>query len=442
MAPLLERFRAATRDLAALDGPLVAAVSGGADSLALLDLLVQSGLAAAPGVVVAHVDHGIHPDSGAVAEAVRRAAAGYGLRCEVGRLDLGPTATETGARRARYRWLRELLARVGGSLIVTAHHADDQAETVLLRVLHGSGPAGLAAMAPRSADLARPLLGVRRTELVAHVAARGLPAWEDPANADPRHLRSFLRREILPSLRGRLPDVDDHLLRVAREASRHRLALDRLLDLLPGLDLRVEARGVSVAALPLKAYDSPVGAVLLEALARRVGCPLGPERARRVVAWLARARSGRAVDLVAGWQAELALDRLVLRRGGDAPAPPPPAILAGEQGACTWGEWHLAWRTEPAPAWQRRAAMTAWFPAVPLLVRARRPAERIAPLGLAGTKLVSRCLQEARVPRGRRDRWPVVDVAGAAAWVPGVCRSAAWLPAAGTEAVRIDVHGT
>lgn len=442
MATLLERFRAETQDLAALEGPLVAAVSGGADSLALLDLLVRAGLAAAPGLVVAHADHGIHPSSGAVAETVRRVAAGYGLRCEVGRLALGPAATETAARRARYRWLRAVLADVGGSVVVTAHHADDQAETVLLRVLHGSGPAGLAAMAARTPGLARPLLGVRRAELADYAAERGLPVWDDPANADPRHLRSFLRAEILPALRARLPGVDDQLRRVAREAARHRLALDQLLDLLPGLDLRAEPHGVSVAAPPLKAYDSLSGAVLLEALARRAGCPLGPGRARRLAGWIAGAQSGRVLDLVAGWQAEVAFDRLVLRRGQAPLEVPALAELAGEQGERTWGEWRVAWRREAAPAWQRRAAMTAWFPAVPLLVRARRPAERIAPLGLAGTKLVSRCLQEARVPRGRRDRWPVVDVAGAAVWVPGVCRSAAWLPAAGTEAVRIDVHGT
>src|SRR6185369_9543497 len=111
---------------------------------------------------VAHFDHGIHPDSAAVASGVRTLAARYRLEYEEGRGALGPAAGETSARAARYAWLEATRARLDAALIFTAHHADDQAETVLMRVLKGSGPAGLAGMAARQGALVRPLLPFRR----------------------------------------------------------------------------------------------------------------------------------------------------------------------------------------------------------------------------------------------------------------------------------------
>ena len=120
------------------------------------------------------------------------------------------------------------------AFVLTAHHADDQVETVLMRALAGSGPAGLAGMAARSGLLVRPLLPFRRALLAGYVRGRALPVWYDPANQNPRHLRSWLRGDALPMLRSRLPKVDEALLSVARQAGRDRAAWDAVLDLLPG----------------------------------------------------------------------------------------------------------------------------------------------------------------------------------------------------------------
>ena len=124
---------------------------------------------------------------------------------EEGRGALGPAAGETAARAARYEWIDAARARLDAHLIFTAHHADDQIETVLMRALEGSGPAGLAGMAPRRGTLVRPLLPFRRVAILAYVRARGLEAWVDPANFDPRHFRSWLRVDVLPALRAHLP---------------------------------------------------------------------------------------------------------------------------------------------------------------------------------------------------------------------------------------------
>src|SRR2546425_1120143 len=172
MTALLDRFRAHL-DRAALlahPGPAVVAVSGGVDSVALLDLL--HGVAAGRGLalVVAHADHQIQADSRAVGQAVKGLADRFGLPFELGQLGLGPDASETVARRARYAWLGEVRRRHGARYLVTAHHRDDQVETVLLRVLRGSAPAGLAGIPARGrGGVVRPLLPLPKTRPVAHV---------------------------------------------------------------------------------------------------------------------------------------------------------------------------------------------------------------------------------------------------------------------------------
>src|SRR5512134_99792 len=171
---------------------LVVAVSGGADSLALLHLLHATREAHRLELVVAHADHGIHPRSAEVARRVENLATALGLPVHVGRLELGPGTGETAARVARHLWLEKIRLASGADGIALAHHMDDQAETVLLRVLAGSWPAGLAAMARRRGVLLRPLLDFRRSELEAWVQDRGIEAWDDPANRDPAHRRSWI----------------------------------------------------------------------------------------------------------------------------------------------------------------------------------------------------------------------------------------------------------
>ena len=163
------------RRLFSAPGTAIVGVSGGADSVALLDLL--HGLASELGLslVVAHADHGIASDSRAVGQAVGNLAKQYGLPFELGELHLGPDATETGARKARYAWLGDAQRRHSARYLVTAHHRNDQVETIVLRLLRGSAPAGLAGIPARGrGGLVRPLLAFTKAELAAHVASRGL----------------------------------------------------------------------------------------------------------------------------------------------------------------------------------------------------------------------------------------------------------------------------
>ena len=435
---LPDQFRAHLASLALPSGPALVAVSGGLDSVVLLDLLHRT-LGGSRELIVAHADHGIHPASADVADRVRELAAGLGLRCETGRLALGTAAGETSAREARYGWLFERRDRLGATLIFTAHHADDQAETILMRALEGSGPGGLAGMRTVNGSLVRPLLPFRRLELARYARARGLAVWVDPANSDPAHLRSWLRCDLLPAIRRRLPEVDDRLRRLGAQAGRQRAAIDAILDLLPGLDPRVEDGGISVAAAPLAAYDSALAQTLIIAGARRAGLALGPGRAARIGRLLAEGASGREVPLGGGWKAERSFDRLRILRSTGVEDPGVLA-LSGGRGEGRWGAWRITWRPDVAPDRQDRSSRTAWFSGDGLVVRSWAPGDKVRPLAGAGRRPVVRCFQEARVPRRSRAEWPVLAAPDLVVWIPGVCRSDALVPPAGAEALRVDVE--
>jgi tRNA(Ile)-lysidine synthase len=414
------------------------AVSGGPDSVALLDLLHRGQSQHGRTLSVAHVDHGIHPDSGLVAAGVSEAASVRQLPYFVANLALPATATETMARRARRAALRELMHEAGASSVLLGHHADDQVETVLLRVLRGSGPAGLAGMAPRRGPWLRPLLSVPRQALTDHLISHGLESWSDPANSDPRHLRSWLRTEITPELVGRLPDLRDRLLALARQAGAARQAWDTVPSLLAELDMNESKHEISVAVPVLRGYRSVVQDAVIAALGRRFGVPLGARRLAAVRRLVAESQVGRVVHLSGRLHADLSAGRLTLRR------PFPPAFAAmplPEAGTLVIGPHRIRTRLTTASGRAERHGVTTVLPRGEYVVRAWQRGDRISPLGGTGSRAVSVLLREAHIAAGRRHSWPVVVAANEAAtilWVPGICRSAYSLPVTGEESLHVE----
>jgi tRNA(Ile)-lysidine synthase len=195
-AALVERFARDLEPLSTADQPLGIAVSGGADSLSLL-LLAAAGRPER--IAVATVDHRLRSESAEEAHFVGSICAELGVPHAILPVDVPPGASlQAQARHARYRALGDWAAGRGLAAVATAHHADDQAETLLMRLARGAGLSGLAATRPRrplapGIALVRPLLGWRRSELAAIVAAAGIAPVDDPANRDPRHDRSRFR---------------------------------------------------------------------------------------------------------------------------------------------------------------------------------------------------------------------------------------------------------
>jgi tRNA(Ile)-lysidine synthetase-like protein len=178
---------------------------------------------------------------------------------------------------------------------------------------------------------------------------------------------------------------------------------------------------------------------VVTAVAARAGFAMGPARASSVLRLVAGRTSGREVPLGSGWRAEVAFDRLRIVKGA-GPVAAGALTLEGRSGDRVWGEWRIRWRPEAAPARQERAARTAWFHSDSLVVRPWAPGDKLRPLAGTGRRLVVRCFQDARVPRRNREDWPVIAARDVVVWIPGVCRSDALLPPAGTEALRVDVE--
>jgi tRNA(Ile)-lysidine synthase len=195
---------------------ILVAVSGGGDSCALLDVLAR--LAERGGfALIAHgVDHGLRAEAAAELDLAERLARAWGVPFSRSHLCVAPGSNlQARARRARYAALRAAASRGGATLVATAHHADDRAETVLLRLLRGAGPRGLSVLPPRSGELIRPLVRARRRAVMAHLGRHCIAHADDPSNRDRRYLRTRVRFELLPLLESLSPEVVGHLCALA-----------------------------------------------------------------------------------------------------------------------------------------------------------------------------------------------------------------------------------
>lgn len=179
-------------------GRYVVAVSGGVDSMVLLDLLTKLPKLE---LIVAHFDHGMRPDSAADCQFVAEQAISYGLQFVSGSGSLGPTASEAKARAARYDFLRCVEQSESASAIITAHHQDDVLETAIINLSRGTGRRGLTALSNRP-DLVRPLLNIPKTELLDYASEASLIWREDASNANPRYLRNYIRHSLMSNIIG------------------------------------------------------------------------------------------------------------------------------------------------------------------------------------------------------------------------------------------------
>lgn len=269
------------------DVTIVAAVSGGADSVALLHSLIRVSPGGSQRLVVAHVDHGLRGrESEDDAQFVADLCAQLGVRCEIQRLAgavfaaTGGEGIESVARRARYEHLQAVAAQCGARHVVTGHTADDQAETILLRILRGTGLRGLAGI-PRVRSLSpglsliRPLLGFSRQEVLAFLAALGQPFREDATNRDPRFRRNQLRQELMPLLiRDYNPNLPDALIRLAALAGQTQALVDRLVERLAERAVRPAHGGVEIDCALLSQEEAVLVRELLQWVWTRQRWPL------------------------------------------------------------------------------------------------------------------------------------------------------------------------
>jgi len=399
------------------------AYSGGLDSSVLLHALVRCRGGLGVPIAAVHVDHGLLPQAAAWTDHCRASCGAWAVPLTVLRVDAAAERAERGveaaARQARYAAFAGLLG--GGECLLTAHQRDDQAETLLLQLARGSGPAGLAAM-PAAAPLgqgrlARPLLGFDRAALRAYAVAHGIGYVEDPSNRDLRLGRGFLRAEVLPRLQARWPGIRQTLARAARHAAdAAAIIAERAAEDLGAIATRSPWR---VAVGALAALPPPRQRAVLRHWCRARGvAPPDTDRLDEILRQLATAGADRAPEV--SWPGG------AFRRYRDAlhllpelPPHDPSARLSWDTAAPLALPAGLgALRMLPGGALRREALLGR------VEVGFRAAGLRCALPGRAGHHTLKHLFQEAGVPPWLRDHVPLVFVDGELAaiadrWVCG-----------------------
>lgn len=420
---------------------LALAVSGGADSVALLRAMLS--LAPEIGLVlsIAHVHHGLRgADADADSAFVESLAQHYGLPFRLHQVDTAAESRanretlEEAARRLRYTWFQQLLLHGEADALATAHTLDDQAETVLLRLLRGAWTEGLGGIHPTLAcergAILRPLLGVRRAEIEAWLGELGQPWREDASNADPAFTRNRVRHELLPQLGAYNPQILPqlaHLSAIARDEETYwKQEMDRLLPalLLPGRAVRGGGRAVSthpeeaslgIEADRLQALAPAVRRRVLREAARRLGVSLNFDQVERLLAIL-RPGGPKREQLTATLQAERTPRelRLLSAPAGHAAAskrdrPAPVSLpIPGKITAEAYGLRIVATlRSDTGPL-------------EPATLRTPQPGDRARLRHTSGKKPIKEIFARLQLDSSLRAGWPLIVWQGEVVWMQDV----------------------
>ena len=412
------------------------AVSGGADSVGLLRALVDAAAEIGLVLVVAHVHHGIRGgDADADEQFVADLAQALGLECWVHRVATPAVARENkqtleeAARELRYAWFREMLAQGKADAVATAHTLDDQAETVLHRLLRGAWTEGLGGIHPvvqcARGVILRPFVETRREEIRAWLRGMGQTWREDATNQDTAHTRNRIRHELLPRLVEFNPQVAEQLSHVATiardEESWWEAELARILPglVLPGKPVRGGGRAVSThpeegsAGMELERLRALAPAMrrrVLRAAAKQLGCGLNFEQTERLMAMCAP-EGAKKQELTAAFSAEKSARELrLVRRGAEgtsATAMEPvevtiPGVVSG-MGVCL-----------------RLTAARGDEAIGPAMLRAPRAGDRVKIRYSRGAKPLKEIFERMQVGAEDRKNWPVLEWQGRIVWMRGV----------------------
>ena len=419
---------------------LVIGVSGGADSVALLHVLLRLAPDLALRLHVLHVDHGLREDSARDGEFVRALGIRLGVPVDIVRARVAAGSIEAAARAARHGALEAAAVRVGAARIALGHTADDQAETLIMRLLEGTGVRGLAGIPPVRGRLIRPLIESRHQDAVTTLTAAGLPWIEDPSNRDVRFFRNRVRHALMPRLvEASGGDVVGNLGRLARRAREAIDALDHVAAAELERLAHAEHGALVLPRSALGALPRPVAAEVLRAAAARLGsrAPLrawGHRGLRRVLASAPPRRPfrlGGVVVEVSGDRVRVGVTRAPALAPRDLPVPG--RVELPEIGRALEAVV-VAAADYAVPRERDRVAFDAAGLPPRLVVRPRRRGDRFRPFG-GGDRRLKSFLIDAKVARWERDRLPLVDAGHDIVWVAGLRRGAAAPVTAHTDSV-------
>lgn len=422
---LLGAHLRAQPDLVPRGSKVIVALSGGPDSTALLYLLSELASCLDLHLEAAHFDHQVRVGSGADGTWAKEVATRLGIPCHVGAPAIPPVVKQASLRDARYLWLSGLVRDRKADRLAIGHHADDQAETVLFRLMRGTDLRGLAGVPARRGPIVRPLLPFRRRSLSAYLEGLGVPWIDDPSNADRRWVRVRLRTEVIPEMERLAPGTVQTLVALGEAAARARDLNERagawLLDesaVEPARPGRLELCRAS-----LTRGGSEILAVALRRVARAGGVALTAGGTRAGVEFISEGRSGGRVNLGGGLEISREYDRVIIRREG---AEPVPDVLPVREhtgaGTLRIGERALQVRWKPVAGQlppPERIAVAVSPGHYPLMFRGWRDGDRIRLAG--GTRKLKKLFGDRRIPVSERARLPVLaDRSGNILWVEGL----------------------
>ncbi|HLX04117.1 MAG TPA: tRNA lysidine(34) synthetase TilS [Candidatus Binatus sp.] len=434
---------------------ILVGLSGGADSVALtcalLDLRERLGFR----LVAAHLNHQIRGnESDRDEEFVRVMCSRLGIELIVERADgldasVSTANLEERARDVRREFLSRVADRVQADFVTLGHHRDDQAETVLMRLLRGAGASGMAAMAERGpAKIIRPMLSLSRAEIREYLDARAIPFVEDSSNSSREILRNRIRAELLPMLeRDYAPGLGGRLVELADEMR----SLDHLVTVMAAREL--DAMRAGAGALDVSGFAAVNRAVQAVAirlfLSEQIGSLRRISRAHieAIRGLILEGGPSDSIDLPGGWRAAREYDLLRLVHGrerkegaGEFSVPiATDGITIVEAAGFRFEAWTIAAADAPMPD----SLSVAIFDAAKiadagLVARNFMQGDRIHPLGMRGTRKVHDVFVDRKLPKASRDRFPVIVVGDAIAWLPGLARGDCALVIKATEtALRV-----
>jgi tRNA(Ile)-lysidine synthase len=279
------------------DRELLLAVSGGVDSMVMLD----AALAVRSSLRIATFDHASGDHSARARELVERAALAASVPLDVARFEgEGASQSEAAWREARLRFLRAV-ASERRALTCTAHTRDDQVETVLFRELRGTGARGLAGLLAKGETI-RPLLSVRRAEIMDYARDSGVEWVEDPTNLDRSYARNRIRHDILPALRRCRPTIDDDLAAAGEAAARWRAHVEQVVDRDIPFESDRERSELSVGVAALRGRSDDELGIIWQTLLGRIGIAMDWRGTRRLIAFTSTGTTGRQIQLSGGWR--------------------------------------------------------------------------------------------------------------------------------------------
>jgi tRNA(Ile)-lysidine synthase len=432
---------------------ILLALSGGPDSVALLHVLRELAPRFSYRLAAVHLNHRLRGAESDRDEAFARdlcSTLGVELVVEQSSgLDPAAPNLEERAREVRYAFLAAAATQLGASFIATAHHADDQAETVMLRLLRGAGAAGLGAMtetaslAPTGVTILRPMLRVERHEILRYLDSIGARFMSDSSNAHQGFLRNRVRIELLPELeRDYAPGLRRRLAALAAEMRELDDYVARAARTELGLRLRESVSGGPLDILDLNRFAGLHPALAAALLREFLGARIGSLRrlTRRHIDDLRRLCVGECpsavLDLPGGWRAERRYAALAMERHTEADDDQRLAAVADEFAVplTREGVTKVPWArfvfhstvipadAAPMPLGLDEACFDADLTAAGLVVRNFAPGDRVSPLGMEGSRKIHDIFVDRKLARPRRRTFPVVTLEGQIAWLPGMVR--------------------